>query len=583
MYKTWLPLVGIALVSAALFTLSALQHGWMNEYYSAAALSGTTSWQSLLFVSFDSGNFMSIDKPPLGIWFSSLSMFVFGLSPLSAALPHILAGVATVIAVYHIVKQVSRLRVALLAAALVLINPLAVVLFGYTQPDSFLVLWMVLSLYTLYQFLTSARLVWAILTAVLLGLGFMTKSLQIMPLVLVYAVAVFWYLRPREWLKPVLISAPIFLVIALWWPVAVALTSPHERPYIGSTSDNSIWSLIGGYNGIGRLTTTAPDPTLASVVNGPQFGYQPGVLRLYNQDFGPNSAWLLVSVLPAVVGLLHNLTRRLNGERLVVALSLGWFLSYAVLISAMGGIVHAYYAVVLVVPLAVLTTISLRWMLNWYSTRQPRVRFILPLVLFLYSWTAAYLIGISETFAADYALYGALAGLGVACALMFAQYRAYVISPIGLLVVSLGLIGMGPTLYSIHALTHQQSGPFPAAQATSRSVQPPKAELITYLELHHTQETWYVATESTGLAAQYQLITGKPAMALGGFNGTDPALTVQTLEEKARQGTVRFVAISRYAVLQGPNEALLSWIITQHPVVYEDESIRLYDLRAQGI
>ncbi len=45
-----------------------------------------------------------------------------------------------------------------------------------------------------------------------------------------------------------------------FWPVIVALTPASDRPWISGTADNSIWSLILGYNGLGRLTGQAGGP-----------------------------------------------------------------------------------------------------------------------------------------------------------------------------------------------------------------------------------------------------------------------------------------------------------------------------------
>jgi len=44
------------------------------------------------------------------------------------------------------------------------------------------------------------------------------------------------------------------------WPLLVALTPASSRPWISGTSDNSIWSLITDYNGLGRLDGQAGGP-----------------------------------------------------------------------------------------------------------------------------------------------------------------------------------------------------------------------------------------------------------------------------------------------------------------------------------
>ena len=44
------------------------------------------------------------------------------------------------------------------------------------------------------------------------------------------------------------------------WPVLMWLTPAADRPWISGTDDNSIWSLILGYNGLGRLDGQAGGP-----------------------------------------------------------------------------------------------------------------------------------------------------------------------------------------------------------------------------------------------------------------------------------------------------------------------------------
>src|SRR5258708_9324529 len=49
------------------------------------------------------------------------------------------------------------------------------------------------------------------------------------------------------------LAGALLLVVSLSWVVAVDLTPASQRPYVGSTQDNSELSLALGYNGIQRL------------------------------------------------------------------------------------------------------------------------------------------------------------------------------------------------------------------------------------------------------------------------------------------------------------------------------------------
>ncbi|WP_452465175.1 hypothetical protein [Nonomuraea recticatena] len=65
--------------------------------------------------------------------------------------------------------------------------------------------------------------------------------------------------------------------------------------------------------------------------------------------------------------------------------------------------------------------------------------------------------------------------------------------------------------------------------------------LITYLEQNQGTVTWLVAVGSARQAAPIILETGEPVIAMGGFTGRDPALTVQGLKELVASGRLKYV------------------------------------------
>ena len=54
----------------------------------------------------------------------------------------------------------------------------------------------------------------------------------------------------------------------------------------------------------------------------------------------------------------------------------------------------------------------------------------------------------------------------------------------------------------------------------------PSAELSALLKQDASDYTWVAAAVGSNNAAGYQLAVGSPVMAVGGFNGTDPAPTL---------------------------------------------------------
>jgi 4-amino-4-deoxy-L-arabinose transferase-like glycosyltransferase len=61
---------GLLLATALLYLIGLSGSGWANPYYAAAAQAGSQSWKAFLFGSFDSANFITVDKTRLrcGSW-----------------------------------------------------------------------------------------------------------------------------------------------------------------------------------------------------------------------------------------------------------------------------------------------------------------------------------------------------------------------------------------------------------------------------------------------------------------------------------------------------------------------------------
>lgn len=94
-------------------------------------------------------------------------------------------------------------------------------------------------------------------------------------------------------------------------------------------------------------------------------------------------------------------------------------------------------------------------------------------------------------------------------------------------------------------------------------------ELIAYLTEHHSGETFLVAVAGANTAAPIMLQTGLPVMAVGGFSGNDPALTVEELEQLVANHELRyFLTGGRRG---GSNDAIMSWIQQHGTVVAQGE------------
>ncbi|WP_420954485.1 glycosyltransferase family 39 protein [Bacillus haynesii] len=86
----------------------------------------------------------------------------------------------------------------------------------------------------------------------------------------------------------------------------------------------------------------------------------------------------------------------------------------------------------------------------------------------------------------------------------------------------------------------QQGGPSGGSPGSGESVD---EELLSYLEKNNTGEKYLFAVSSATSAQSYIIKTGKAVMAMGGFSGSDPILTVEKLEKLVKNGEVKYFMI----------------------------------------
>jgi 4-amino-4-deoxy-L-arabinose transferase-like glycosyltransferase len=156
----------------------------------------------------------------------------------------------------------------------------------------------------------------------------------------------------------------------------VELVPASMRPYIGGSQTNSVWELIWGYNGLGRLTG---DET-GSVGGGRGWG-ETGLLRLVDAEIGGQVAWLLPAALVLLVAAFVAVGRasRLDPRRAALITWGGWLVVTGLTFSLMAGIFHAYYTVALAPAIAALVGIG--GALVWQRRGSVWARFVLAVVV----------------------------------------------------------------------------------------------------------------------------------------------------------------------------------------------------------
>jgi len=320
-----------------------------NSYYAAAVKAATKSWRAFFFGSIDPGNFITIDKPPAALWVQALSGRLFGYSSWSMLVPEAAMGVTSVLVLHRLVRRWAGNLAAHLSALALALTPVAVLMFRFNNPDAFLTLLCVLAAWALWSAVETGRTRWLVVAAGLVGLAFDTKMLQaflvVPPFVLVYLVAGPPRLGKR--LLQLAAAAGTLLVAGGWWVAVVALWPTASRPYIGSTTNNSILSLVFGYNGLSRILGGSGGGPAGAGGGGPTFGGAAGWGRLFNTIVGGQISWLIPL---AGAGLAAGLWLTRRGPRTDRGRA-GWMLwglwglGCLATFSLAKGIFHPYYTV----------------------------------------------------------------------------------------------------------------------------------------------------------------------------------------------------------------------------------------------
>jgi 4-amino-4-deoxy-L-arabinose transferase-like glycosyltransferase len=331
-------------------------NGWANTYYSAAVRSMTSSWHNFLFASLDPSGLMTVDKPPLSLWVQALSAQIFGFHPLSLLVPQALMGVAAVGLTYDLVGRRFGRVAGFVAGFALATTPVVVAVSRHNNPDELLVLCSVAALWFAVRAFETRRTRWLVLSGVAVGLGFETKMGVALMVVPGIALAWMWIApagRRLVALRQLLAGGAALAIVGLAWPLLVTLTAASDRPWISGTLDNSIWSLIFGYNGLGRVAGQSGGPGGGGGFGGNSlFGGATGPLRLLQSGLGDQAGWLLGFAVIAGLSVLvlTRLRRRDPRTGWLIAIG-GAFATTAVTFSFASGIFHPYY-VSLLAPFA---------------------------------------------------------------------------------------------------------------------------------------------------------------------------------------------------------------------------------------
>ncbi len=559
-----LALLAVLGLAAVLCLWNLTISGYSNDYYAAAARAGSESWTAWFFGSLDPGSFITVDKPPLSLWLMGLSARVLGFSSFSILLPQALCTIAAVGLLHATVKRAFGPVAGIAAATALALTPVTVAVARVNNPDALLVLLMVGAAHLLVRALESGRtrhLAWC---GALVGLAFMTKMLQgwmIVPaLTAAYLLAGPPALGTR--IRQLAVAGVAMVATSAAWPVAVTLW-PGAKPYIGGSTDGSVWDLILGYNGFGRLTGGEGGGQGAS------FGGAAGLWRMVNEQVGGQVAWLLpLAAVSLLAGLwLTRRAPRTDRRRAAWVLFGAWALVHVAVFSGQQGIFHPYYVSALAPAVAALCGAGVVTLWRWARTSWAGLA-ALDLALAATGWMAVELLGRAPDFVpwlrtaiAVLVALALFASLALRMPELFGRRMVAVAAVAGALALT-----AGPAAYSAANLGHAlngddvTAGPSSGGSGGMGGTNGVSDDLVAHLEANRDGAKYLVAAAGSQASAPIIVATGEPVVTIGGFGGRDPAPTVEQLEQMVADGELKYVLLGDGRGPGGGDGDVSAWV-----------------------
>src|SRR5438067_1277131 len=587
------------------------RNGWANAYYAAAVQAGTRSWTAFFFGSLDASNFITVDKSPAFLWVMEISARIFGFNQWSMLVPQALEGVATVAIVFVAVRRWFGPAAGLLAGAVVMLTPAAALMFRFNNPDALLVLLLTAAMYATLRATESGSTRWLMLGAALIGTGFLAKMLQafvIVPVVvLVYLIAG----RPRllQRIKQLVVAGVTLTVASGWWVAAVELWPAASRPYIGGSQNNSLLNLIFGYNGFGRITGNEAGSVGGIGAAGSRWGLT-GWDRLFLSEFGGQVSWLLpAAVILLAAGLWITFrARRTDLPRASYLMWGGGLLLTGAVLSFAQGIIHPYYSIALAPAIGALVgagSVEL-----WRRRNRVAARLTLAGALAATSVWAFVLLERSPDWNPGLRVAVLVIGLVASAMIASGPLRSRALATT-VTVAALVAALTSPAAYTLDTVLTAHSGAIPSAgpSVAGANLGPgggggirlappgrggfagapggggsflqaslPGSALTSLLQTDAGDYRWVAATIDANSAAGYELATGEAVMAIGGFNGSDPAPTLAQFQAYVAAGQVHyFIAGGMRGSGAGSGNEIATWV-AQHFAATTVDGVTVFDL-----
>ncbi|GBG93738.1 4-amino-4-deoxy-L-arabinose transferase [Ligilactobacillus salitolerans] len=300
-----------------------------------------------------------------------------------------------------------------------------------------------------------------------------------------------------------------------------------------------------------------------------------GPFRIFQSDLGPQISWLLPFALFGIIGgLVYYRDRKkkwyhLTAQQKQTILWVGWLVPVYGFFS-IASFFHPYYMIMLAPAISALFGIGVKSLseLNQGLPRTDWKFYLLPLATIA---TA----GLQSWYVYSYYpwLTYIILALGVAFAGAMILAHDHLIKKIAL-VGGLSTILAAPGWWSLTPTLAAESSAIPSAGpsllsssggaggGTPMGDSNVNTKLLNYVSKRQGNAKYLMGTNDSNSAAPYIIKSGKAVMALGGYNGTDEALTLKQFKHLVKTGQIKYFYISgkTASASSGQIGKILAWI-----------------------
>jgi 4-amino-4-deoxy-L-arabinose transferase-like glycosyltransferase len=306
------------------------------------------------------------------------------------------------------------------------------------------------------------------------------------------------------------------------------------------------------------LFTRNPPPAAASETSPPGASVSSSSAKTSPPGSGVSSSGAAAISPPKTPSRLTRLRRDPRSAALVVLG--GWFLAEALILSFSKGIVHPYYTSALGPGTAAMVGAGVAAFVGSARNRDWRLVLLPAAVAFT---VAAQLVLLQRAHYLHWyytpLVIGAAAGILVTFAALALRQLA---GPA--LVLTMLVLTLAPTVYAATTWSVPVEGTFPAAGPRVAGALGPYGvnahdvkvdrDLMHYIDTHGPTHRWELLTVSSNTSAT-PILLGYRAGALGGYSGTDPAVSGPRLAQMVARHEARYVVLGGAYASRGGNLA----------------------------